>query len=144
MEKIDSFRGSNYYLSNFYSAKVEYDGITYENTEAAFQAQKCINPEDRVMFSHCDPSAAKKLGRRVKLRPDWEEVKYVHMKHIVKAKFEQNPDLAAKLIATGDAHLEEGNTWGDRIWGTVNGVGNNALGLILMQVRDELKSSSKD
>lgn len=42
------------------------------------------------------------------------------MEELVRAKFTQNPDLADKLLATGDAHLEEGNTWGDRIWGTVN------------------------
>lgn len=43
------------------------------------------------------------------------------------------------MLATGDAYLEEGNTWGDRIWGTVNGSGANRLGVILMQIRAELK-----
>ena len=45
-----------------------------------------------------------------------------------------------KVLATGDAYLEEGNTWGDRIWGTVNGSGANRLGFILMQIRAEIKS----
>ena len=61
------------------------------------------------------------------------------MTDIVKAKFEQNEDLQKKLLATEDAYLEEGNTWGDRIWGTVNGVGANNLGEILMNVRKELQ-----
>lgn len=87
------------------------------------------------------PSVAKKLGRRVALRKDWESVKFSIMKDLVKAKFTQNPDLAEKLLATDNAHLEEGNTWGDRIWGTVNGTGANKLGIILMQVRDELNLS---
>lgn len=58
-----------------------------------------------------------------------------------RAKFTQNPNFADKLLATGDAHLEEGNTWGDRIWGTVNGSGANRLGIILMQIRAEIKES---
>ena len=62
------------------------------------------------------------------------------MYEIVLAKFTQNPDLKKKLLATGDEHLEEGNTWGDTIWGTVDGVGENRLGKILMRVRDELKN----
>ena len=86
-----------------------------------------------------DPSTAKREGRRVTLRPDWEEVKYQVMYEICCAKFTQNRELREILLATGDEYLEEGNTWGDRIWGTVNGQGNNWLGKILMQVREELK-----
>ena len=70
-----------------------------------------------------------------------EEVKDKVMYEIVLAKFTQNPDLKEKLLATGDEHLEEGNTWGDTIWGTVDGVGENRLGKILMRVRDELNET---
>lgn len=73
------------------------------------------------------------------MRPDWEEVKYDVMYEIVKAKFIQNPDLKEKLLSTGDEYLVEGNHWGDRTWGQVNGVGKNWLGKILMKVREELK-----
>jgi hypothetical protein len=58
----------------------------------------------------------------------------------VRDKFNRNPDLRAKLLATADAYLEEGNTWGDQIWGVYNGQGTNWLGKILMQVRTELRS----
>lgn len=62
------------------------------------------------------------------------------MYEICKAKFTQNGDLKEKLLATGNDILEEGNTWGDRVWGTVNGVGENRLGKILMRVREELRN----
>lgn len=62
------------------------------------------------------------------------------MYEICKAKFTQNEDLKEKLLATGNNILEEGNTWGDRVWGTVNGVGENRLGKILMRVREELRN----
>jgi ribA/ribD-fused uncharacterized protein len=74
----------------------------------------------------------------VSLRKDWEQVKYDIMLDIVRAKFSQNPEIKEKLIATGNTPLEEGNTGGDRIWGTVNGKGANNLGKILMKVREEL------
>lgn len=136
---INSFKGKYYFLSNFYSAPVTYDGLTFQNNEAAFQAAKCINPELRKQFINLNPSEAKRSGRRVKLRSDWEQVKVVIMRDICKAKFEQNEDLRQQLIATGSEPLEEGNTWGDRIWGTVNGVGQNHLGKILMQIRNEYR-----
>ncbi len=139
---INQFRDENYFLSNFYPAKVTFDGITYENNEAAFQAQKCKTRSERLQFAGLDPSAAKKLGRRVSLRPDWEDVKIDLMEQIVKAKF-GNPELQAKLLATGDEYLEEGNTWGDRIWGTVNGQGANNLGKILMRVREDYRCCSQ-
>lgn len=138
MEAITSFRGKYAFLSNFYDATFTYDGLTYQNSEAAFQAQKFVQDYDKKKFCNLNPSEAKRLGRHVQLRTDWDSIKYRKMYEIVKAKFEQNDELREKLIATGDAHLEEGNTWGDRIWGTVNGIGENHLGITLMKVREEL------
>ena len=71
---INEFRGKYYFLSNFYSSPVTYEGLTYLNNEAAFQSVKTFS--DRECFTNLDPSSAKKLGRRVQLRSDWEDVKY--------------------------------------------------------------------
>ena len=139
--KIDSFREEYFFLSNFYEAPVTYGGRTYLCNEAAFQAQKCMTEEEKEPFTAMRPSDSKRAGRRVKLRPDWEQVKVGIMEEIVRAKFTQNDDLKAKLLATGDAALEEGNTWNDTFWGVhlKNGKGQNHLGKILMKVREELK-----
>lgn len=139
---IGEFKGEFYFLSNFYESDVTYGGITYRNNEAAFQAQKTTNKFIRMKFHQLNPSDAKKLGRQVQLREDWEQIKDQVMYEICKAKFEQNPDLRAKLLETGDEILVEGNTCGDRIWGAVHGVGENRLGRILMRVRSELCTSS--
>lgn len=136
---INEFRGKYYFLSNFYSAPVEYDEIVYQNNEAAFQSAKTTNYKTRLKFANLNPSSAKRKGRRIQLRHDWNKIKFDIMYEIAKAKFSQNEDLRQKLIDTGNEHLEEGNTWGDRIWGTVNGKGQNNLGKILMRVREELK-----
>ncbi len=149
MDKIGFFRGEYFFLSNFYETPIIYDGIRYENNEAAFQAQK-VKPKPgkkdnpRLEFSHLNPSEAKKRGRSVPLRKDWEDVKVSIMEEIVLAKFEQNDDLREKLLSTGDAYLEEGNNWGDRVWGVVNGQGANNLGKILMRVRDLLREKEKE
>lgn len=140
MEKIDSFRGEYYFLSNFYEVPVTYEGMTFSSNEAAFQAMKSTSPKVRMEFCQLNPSEAKHHGRMITLRKDWEEVKLKIMTDLVRAKFEQHEDLRQKLLATGDAYLEEGNTWGDRIWGTVNGAGANHLGQILMQIREELRA----
>jgi hypothetical protein len=92
---------------------------------------------------HLSPGDAKRLGRKVFLRPDWEQVKRQVMADIVEAKFTQKEDLREKLLATGDAYLEEGNDWGDRIWGTVNGQGANMLGIILMETRKKLREKER-
>ena len=60
------------------------------------------------------------------------------MYQICKAKFTQHADLAEQLLATGDAELIEGNTWGDRTWGVCDGIGENRLGKTLMFIRAQL------
>lgn len=141
--KINEFRGQYFFLSNFYEAPVEYGGLRYRSNEAAFQAQKCRTEEEKQAFADLPPNKAKKLGRQVQLRPDWERVKVGIMEDIVRAKFTQNEVLRQLLLATGDAELEEGNTWNDTFWGThlSNGRGENHLGRILMQVRKELQDA---
>lgn len=138
--KIDSFRGEYNFLSNFYEAPVEVYGLKYQNSEAAFQAQKTLNFAMRQRFTTMNPTEAKRMGKMIILRDDWEDVKLQIMLDVVRAKFSQNPELAQKLVETGDLYLEEGNTWGDRTWGTVNGSGANWLGLILMKVREEMQN----
>lgn len=129
------------FLSNFYEAPVEFDGLTFGTNEAAFQAQKCMTPEEKVQFTTFSPGKSKGVGRHVQLRPDWEAVKFDLMEQIVRAKFTQHPELADKLIATGEKVIVEGNHWGDTCWGvdTRTGQGENHLGRILMKVREELK-----
>ena len=135
---IGEFRGKYYFLSNFSDSKIIINGITFLNGESAFHSFKDISRQSE--FANLEPSIAKRKGRHVKLRQDWEEVKDDIMYQVVKAKFQQNNDLKEKLIATGDEYLEEGNTWNDTYWGVCKGRGKNMLGKILMRVRLELKN----
>lgn len=137
--KIDKFDGTEYgFLSNFYSSPITYEGIVYPTVEHIFQAMKTLDNTERIKIANAaTPGQAKRLGRRVALRGDWEEIKVDVMRTALKLKF-SNPVLKAKLIATGDAELIEGNTWNDRFWGVCNGTGKNMLGTLLMELRSTL------
>lgn len=141
--KIDRFEGEYRFLSNFWNHPVSYDGAVYANNEAAFQAAKCLDKSERRTFERLSPRDAKHLGRRVRLRPDWESVKISVMTEIVREKFKPGTELAARLLATGDAELIEGNHWNDRFWGVCNGTGRNELGKILMEIRAELREGAE-
>lgn len=132
---IYNFRDEYFFLSNFYPCDITIDGITYKSSEAAFQAQKCVNNEERKKFAKMTPGQAKKYGKQVDLRPDWEDVKVDIMRRIVSEKFKQNPMLLEQLIATGDRAIVECNAWRDTFWGVSHGKGKNHLGKILMEVR---------
>lgn len=144
---IIRFNGEYLFLSNFYEGKIfEYKGYKFQNSEAPFHAEKCIS---RIQeFEMTRPSQSKKLGRNVLLRDDWEEVKDEVMYNICYAKFTQDEDLKAKLLATGTRELVEGNYHGDRCWGmtfsknTNSWVGENRLGIVLMKLRENLRENT--
>lgn len=136
---INSFRDEYFFLSNMYPCSVTFEGQTYPSSESAFQAAKCLDENDRRAFTNLNGYAAKKKGRRVSLRPDWESVKLDIMFAILQNKFEK-PALQKMLLATGNAKLVEGNTWNDTFWGVdiASGSGLNNLGVLLMRVREKL------
>ena len=93
---IKHFNRKYFFLSNFYECPVFYEGLVYNSTEAAFQAAKILS--GREYFTKMNPPAAKKEGRRVDLREDWEEVKMGVMYDVCYAKFAYNPQLKEKLL----------------------------------------------
>lgn len=138
MDAITSFSGKHDFLSNFYPCHMMYDGILYRAVEHAYQAHKSLDINERRRFAHIfHPAQAKKDGKKIILRDDWEQVKLKIMKELLVIKFNQEP-FKTKLIETGSAELIESNWWGDRYWGVCKGVGENMLGKLLMQIRNEM------
>lgn len=136
---IGPFRGEYAFLSNFYPADVVLDGVLYPSVEHAFQAAKTLDPAERRAIQHArTPAEARRMGRRVNLRPDWEVVRCDVMYDLVRQKFRRHSGLARRLLATGQEELVELNTWGDTFWGVCGSRGENRLGKILMAVRAEL------
>lgn len=141
MKTINEFQGDYRFLSNFYHAPLRIIGIPYLNSEAAFQACKTLDTDVRATFSTVDPATAKKMGRKIELRPNWDDgiTKVECMELCLWAKFSMNPELRKKLLATGDAKLIEGNNWGDTYWGVCKGKGQNILGKLLMEIRTNMR-----
>lgn len=130
-------------FSNMYLSPVTMDdGLTYPSNENAFQAYKCIDITQRTAFLEVAPYVAKKLGRSVCIRSDWDTVRFYVMLQCVRNKFTQNKPLADLLKGTGRAWLVENTTgWKDNTWGcdfNMYSDSKNWLGLCLMIVRAEL------
>lgn len=140
---IKNFEGEYAFLSNFYFSPMIIDNVVYITNEHFFQAMKSLNPKERqAIVLAPTPGKAKRLGRKVSLRKDWEDIKEEIMLTGLRHKF-SNPELRKKLLATGNEELIEGTTWHDNYWGICDceacgGQGKNRLGKLLMQVREEL------
>lgn len=139
--RISGFFGDYRWLSNFYPCEVEFDGIIYNSSEAAYMASKTLDKNLRAQFSTLKAKEAKILGSTIELRPNWDNLKYSFMQNIVLNKFKRNPQLKEKLLNTGSKYLEEALWWGDVYWGfdITKDYGLNRLGEILMNVREYLK-----
>ena len=133
------------FLSNFYPQEIEFEGIIYPTNEHFFQAMKTLDIDKRRAIANAStPGLAKKMGRSVSLRPDWEDIKDDVMLEGLYRKFADD-ELADWLLDTGDEELVEGNWWCDQTWGSCNCPkhkdipGQNKLGKLLMKVRSEIK-----
>ena len=140
---ITRFHGETRYLSNFAPAEVVLDGEVYLSTEHAFQAAKTLDKETREKIRNGTPGQAKRLGRKIKIRDDWDEMRLSTMETLLRQKFLTDNEYGKKLMATGTQEIVEGNRWHDQFWGSCDcpkcgGGGQNNLGKLLMKIRAEL------
>ena len=141
---IDKFDKEYRFLSNFYLCKIEIDGIVYPSTEHAYQAAKTTNWDvKRHIISQKTPGLARKVGndRKVtKLRENWDQLRIPVMRELLLIKF-AIPVLRQKLLDTGDHELIESNWWKDYFFGVCNGKGENHLGKLLMEIREQIRAN---
>jgi len=128
------FKGKLAFLSNFYPCPHMGRNMTAEHI---YQAGKATRPEDvEYIISASSPDDAKKRGREIKIRPDWDKVKLQVMESTLRQKF-KDPELRHKLVSVSPEDLVEENWWGDTYWGVCNGIGENQLGKLLLKLREE-------
>lgn len=142
---ISSFAGPHRFLSNFHPACVILDGHSYRTVEHAYQAAKSLDASVRRRVAMCYRAAdAKTLGKILATRPDWYigNTRLRIMRDLLVQKFGTEP-LRGQLIDTGQARLVEGNYWGDRYWGVCEGTGENHLGRLLMEIREDLQRAAR-
>jgi ribA/ribD-fused uncharacterized protein len=141
---IDNFHeNGTEFLSNFFSSEIEIGGEFFPTVEHAFQASKSNDPMDALVVARAStPGKAKRLGRKLKLRADWDSIKVGVMKDLLLLKFAPGTFLSGELLDTGAERLIEGNKWHDQFWGNCTCdehkfiPGKNMLGRLLMEIRD--------
>lgn len=147
-QAITHFSYTYAFLSNFSASPVLMDGVWYPSVECAYQAAKTTDPKLREPFIKYKPGVAKREGRKLSLRDNWDGIKNGIMLDLLREKFKIT-HLKQSLLATGNAELEEHNWWHDVHFGICDGKckegphkpqGENWLGKLLMQVREELKA----
>lgn len=145
---IRDFIGVNDFLNNFYIVPVYYEGLWFPSSEHAYQAAKSMILSERISILKCNtPGQAKRMGKKLNLRPGWGSMRFDVMLEIVKSKF-KDPRLMYELSETFPHELIEGNNWHDNFWGdcscekcqSIKGL--NYLGLILMTTRSYYKGDS--
>jgi ribA/ribD-fused uncharacterized protein len=148
-QRIDRLVGDFAFLSNFAACPVTFADpgeppVMYRSVEHAFQAAKTTDPAARKqLVAIGSPLTAKRFGRRVPMRDDWGDLRGAVMRDLLRQKFRVEP-FRSQLLATGAAEIVEGNTWHDQLWGDCEcprhaaEPGENLLGRLLMEVREEL------
>ena len=141
------FLTSDDWLSNFYPSPIALGNRLYATVEHYYQAQKFVAVPEiyEQVIAASTPKQAKQISREYpdRVREDWDTAKEGVMFLAVTAKFQQIGDLRDKLIATGDSELIE-NSPTDSYWGRPPHGGENRLGVIIMQVRENLRRAGSE
>lgn len=135
-------------FSNLYQRPIEFDGLVYPTSEHAYQAGKASKPAVRDwILSAPTPALAAMAAHGLyvwDVVPEWAKIKFDRMRRVLRAKFDQHPDLLELILATGEARLVEAGTVSNavnRLWGEVDGKGENMLGVMLMELRTAYRQS---
>lgn len=139
-DTINEFKGKHRFLSNF-------GGTLPITSEHLFQAMKAREWESMLyVLAAPTPGEAKRRGRQIECREDWDEIKEDVMWCVIQVKFAPGTEYAKQLLDTGDADLVEGNWWGDSFWGfdLKSGAGRNELGKDLMEWREQLREIEQE
>jgi ribA/ribD-fused uncharacterized protein len=141
---IIRFDGEERWLSNFHPARVMAEGQIWPTVEHAYQAVKLVRKVDRDLLHDLalPPAGAKRWVRGKVIQKDWDAKRTLVMRGLLAQKFAY-PDLRRKLVETHPYRIIEGNDWNDFYWGVCRGEGQNMLGRMLMDLREELRAIAR-
>lgn len=136
-------------FSNLFKRAITFEAVVFPTAEHAYQAGKALKPEVRSwILSAPTPALAAMAAHGLytwDVVPNWATIKYDRMRGVLRAKFTQHEDLKALLLSTSNRRLVEAGTTDNavnRLWGEVNGKGQNMLGVMLMELRAELQANA--
>lgn len=134
-------------FSNFKKCQIVLNNKEYISVENWIQSQKFVGTDDEYaekIRTTSNPALTRIMGKSKKhpIREDWDNIRNKVMLQGLRAKFKTHTALTDLLLSTGNALIEEESPT-DSYWGIgVDGTGNNTMGKLLMQVREELKTKS--
>jgi len=153
MDEIRFYRASEKpfgAFSNLFRREIEFEGEVFATSEHAYQAGKPRKAAVKKWLMEAPSPALLAMAAHGlyywDVNPGWSTSKFDRMRGVLRAKFTQHPDLRGLLLSTGDARLVESATVDNevnRLWGEVNGVGRNMLGVLLMELRDQLRAEDE-
>jgi ribA/ribD-fused uncharacterized protein len=133
-------------FSNLYRCEVVFEGRTYATAEHAYQAGKALKAAVREWILQAPTPALAAMAAHGlytwDVVPNWASIKVDRMRSVLRAKFSQHEALRQLLIDTGSRRLVEAATVNNavnRFWGEVDGKGENTLGKLLMELREDLR-----
>ena len=137
-------------FSNLFRRPIVFEGTTFATAEHAYQAGKARRPEVRDWLMAAPSPALLAMAAhglyQWDIAPSWSRIKFDRMRAVLNAKFTQHEDLRELLLSTESARLVETATVDNavnRLWGEVNGVGKNMLGVLLMELRAQMSATAK-
>ncbi|MEO3825375.1 NADAR family protein [Actinomadura sp. B10D3] len=127
-------------LQNDYPSQIEVGNVVYPSVKHAYWALSTSEPEVRERIRLAErPYDAKKMAEEAPRVENWAQARTAVMAGLLRAKYDQHPDLAEILLGTGDSPLAHGGT-GSEHWGTHGATGRNWVGRLLELVRSELQA----
>lgn len=135
-----------YVFSNFSAFTLFWRDIRFDTSEVAYHYEKFDRFPNIQQMLIAAPSSheAFRIANEWKhcVREDWNDIKVGVMKNILRAKADQHEYVMRKLLATGDRELIE-DSWRDDFWGWgENRDGQNMLGKLWMEIRDEVRDQN--
>lgn len=137
-------------FSNLYRRNIEFEGEVFATSEHAYQAGKARKPAVRKWLMEAPSPALLAMAAHGlyywDVAPGWSKTKFERMRAVLRAKFTQHEDLRELLLSTGHARLVEAASVDNevnRLWGEVNGSGRNILGVLLMELRSQLRQETE-
>ncbi len=134
-------------FSNLYRRQITFEGQSFATSEHAYQAGKARKPKVNAWLMAAPSPALLAMAAHGlyywDITPGWSRIKFDRMRQVLQVKFTLHLDLRDLLLSTGNARLVESATVDNpvnRLWGEVSGVGKNMLGVMLMELRDELRN----
>jgi len=144
---IENFENGYEWLSNFYPCEITIGRKIYPTVEHAYMSAKSNDKNWKMTCQNTNISAGKikRMSNKIVVIDNWNEMKLSVMRGFLLQKFTKEP-FKTLLLQTGDEYIQEGNTWKDKFWGfdIESNEGENNLGKIIMEIREQLKSKTTD